>query len=197
MGFAIRDLALAVSHLHDSIRFGPIWWSWEYWCYCCCDWVDSDGLSWESWSWARRCCSSSVSFVYEVCYIFLTTLTLVNVPRKDAGEGFHKFIQWSHTLLREGHDVFTVSIFINSVVSLCGVFITFMLDYWPSGRSLWSCKIGICRTSSGRTCWPSDCNSYRKANFNVHKQHCRSEIQYQAHFKDRTSFVACKSEDKE
>lgn len=33
-----------------------------------------------------------------------------NVSRKDAGEGFHKFIQWSHILLREGHDVFTVSI---------------------------------------------------------------------------------------
>ena len=39
-----------------------------------------------------------------------TFKTLVNVSRKDAGGGFHKFIQWSHTLLREGHDVFTVSI---------------------------------------------------------------------------------------
>lgn len=33
-----------------------------------------------------------------------------NVSRKDAGERFHKFIEWSHSLLREGHDVFTVSI---------------------------------------------------------------------------------------
>ena len=39
-----------------------------------------------------------------------TSKTWINVSRKDAGERFHKFIQWSHTLLRKGHDVFTVSI---------------------------------------------------------------------------------------
>ena len=45
-------------------------------------------------------------------FIFYFKL-LTNVFRKDAGEGFHKFIRWSHMLLREGNDVFTVSIFIN------------------------------------------------------------------------------------
>jgi hypothetical protein len=58
------------------------------------------------------CIRGNVTLSY---YTFLKTL--VNVSRKDAGEGFHKFIQWSHTLLREGHDVFTVSVFINSVIT--------------------------------------------------------------------------------
>lgn len=41
---------------------------------------------------------------------FSLLLNLTNVSRKDAGEGFHKFIQWSHTVLREVNDVFIVSV---------------------------------------------------------------------------------------
>ena len=51
-----------------------------------------------------------LSRLYMRYVTFLLLLNLMNVSRKDAGDRFHKFIQWSHTLLREGRDIFTVRI---------------------------------------------------------------------------------------
>ena len=67
---------------------------------------------------------------YVTFFLFYTFLKVwLTFPRKDAGEGFHKFIQWSHTLLREGHDVFTVSIQYNTVVAII-MFMLRPLAFW-------------------------------------------------------------------